>query len=45
MAMPIILPNMSSVALTELMSTSTTRLDFSSITDDITMPPNTAMNM
>ena len=39
-AIPMILPNISSVARTELMSTSTTLLDFSSITADITIPPN-----
>ena len=44
-AMPMILPNISSVALTELTSTSTTRLAFSSITLDITMPPKSVMNM
>ena len=40
-----IFPNSSSVALTEDTSTSTTRLDFSSMTLDITMPLKMAMNM
>ena len=44
-ATPIILPNISSVALTEDMSTSTTRELFSSITELITMPENRAMNI
>ena len=43
-ATPIILPNMSSVAFTEDMSTSTTRELFSSMTELITMPENRAMN-
>ena len=44
-ATPIIFPNMSSVALTDETSTSTTLLDFSSITLCITIPVNIAMNM
>ena len=44
-ATPIILPKRSSVALTDETRTSTTRLDFSSITLDITMPQNIDMNM
>ena len=44
-ATPMIFPNSSSVALTEDTSTSTTRLDFSSMTLDMTMPLKMAMNM
>ena len=44
-AMPMILPNISSVDLTELTSTSTTRLAFSSITELITMLPNIVTKM
>ena len=40
-----ILPNISSVDFTEETSTSTTRLVFSSMTLDMTMPLNSAMNM
>ena len=43
--MPMILPNMSSVALTEDTRTSTTRLCFSSMTADITMLPKRVTNM
>ena len=43
--MPMILPNISSVDLTEDTRTSTTRLCFSSITADITMLPNIVTNM
>ena len=39
-----ILPNISSVERADDMSTSTTRLDFSSITLDITIVPNMVMN-
>ena len=44
-AIPMILPNISSVAFTELMRTSTTLLDFSSMTADITIAPNIVMKM
>ena len=44
-ATPMILPNISSVALAEEISTSTTRLDFSSMTLDMTIPPNIVMNI
>ena len=44
-ATPIILPNISSVAFTEDTSTSTTRLDFSSMTLCITIAENIAMNI
>ena len=44
-ATPTILPNISSVALTLETKTSTTLLDFSSITEDITIPENIAMNI
>ena len=44
-AIPMILPNISSVDFTLDTSTSTTRELFSSITEDITDPPNKAMNM
>ena len=44
-ATPMILPNMSSVDFTEETSTSTTRLVFSSMTLDMTMPLNRAINM
>ena len=40
-----ILPNISSVDFTEETSTSTTRLVFSSMTLDMTMPLNRTMNM
>ncbi|CDC63697.1 unknown [Bacteroides sp. CAG:770] len=45
MATPIIFPKSSSVAFTEETSTSTTRLDFSSMTLDITIPQNMEMNI
>ena len=44
-ATPMILPNMSSVALTLDTSTSTTRELFSSMTELITMPENRAINI
>ena len=44
-ATPMIFPNISSVALTEDTRTSTTRLDFSSMTLVMTMPQNRAMNI
>ena len=44
-ATPMILPNISSVDLTEDTRTSTTRLDFSSMTLFMTMPLKRAMNM
>ena len=44
-ATPIIFPNISSVALTLEISTSTTLLAFSSMTEDITIPENIAMNI
>ncbi len=44
-ATPTILPNIRSIALTEEISTSTTRLVFSSMTLDITWPPNIIMNI
>ena len=45
MATPIIYPNISSVDLTDDTRTSTTRLDFSSMTLVITIPQNIAMNI
>ena len=44
-ATPIIFPNISSVALTLEINTSTTLLAFSSMTEDITIPENIAMNI
>ena len=44
-ATPMIFPNISSVAFTEDISTSTTRELFSSMTELITIPENRAMNI
>ena len=44
-ATPMILPNIRSTAFTEEISTSTTLLDFSSMTLDMTCPPNIMMNI
>ena len=44
-AMPIILPNIRSIALTDETITSMTLEDFSSITELSTIPPKSAMNM